>query len=156
MARPGEPAVTLPMNLSRSNAKRHTKKNLFNLMSAAICSLIVGAFVVVCALRDSVSTHNTEHVHQKCAGFGLGNIACASSWLSTAQVEHSSAFAPGEEEAIHVDHSDNRKAQQSSSRGQIIRENDRRSIQRASLPYKCGKLRSFRALKHILVTVYLI
>lgn len=64
MTRAGEPAVTLPMNLSRSNAKRHIKKNLFNLMSAAIFSLIVGAFVV-CALLDSVSAHIILNMHTK-------------------------------------------------------------------------------------------
>jgi len=108
----GEPA-TLPLKFTRSkNAKRYNRNNVFNILFVALFSLIVG--------------------------FGFGNLACASSWLNSVEPTYPSSFAPRKEEAVDKVHPDDREAHYTTSRRQVIGTNDRKTIQRTSLPYDCG------------------
>jgi len=112
--------TSLPLSLApsfyllimRTDSKRNSKKNAVNMVFVALFSLILG--------------------------YGFGNLACASSWLTSAEAAYSFSFAPRKVEVVDPDYPNDREAHYSSSRRQIIGTNDRRSIQRTSLPYDCG------------------
>ena len=109
----GDPAA-LPLKTTRSNAKRNSRKNAFNLVLVALSS------GTVC--------------------YGFGSLAgCASSWMTSTEATYLSSFSPREEEAVDTDRPENIEARYSISRPQITDTSDRRTIQRTSLPYDCGK-----------------
>jgi len=94
--------TALFLKSTRSNVKRNSGKNAFNLLLAALLSGFVS--------------------------YRFGNLAgCSSSWLTSTEATYLSAFMPIKEEDTH-----------GSSQRRINVTNDRRIIQRTSLPYDCG------------------